>query len=706
VPSLHHPPARTLVAIALVATLLMVVPGPAHAVTLSGALSAPVGPSADVPFVAAPAWFNVTPNQRFSPPPLVGSSLVYDPADSEAVLFGGCTTSACPASAQTWVYAGGSWTNITTASAQPPARSYAGLVYDSRDGYALLFGGRGADGLLNDTWGFSAGVWTNLTNLSTPTPSPRWATQIVFDRYDDYVVLFGGCSSVGPLNDTWHFVSGQWKNVTSGLTVTPPARYGGAFAFDSGDNYALLQNGCGATCPLNDTWEFTHGHWAPVALNVSAGPAPREFATLTYDVVQNATFLVGGNDSAGPLGDTWRWAGGRWANVTSVLGSGPSPRFGAAALPTTVAYVGNTAHRWTFDMIFGGTAGPSPFSLAKVNGETWVAEPAPGSTASVLPSVVEVGQVATFTATASAGSAPYVYLWQFGDGASSAAQDPTHDYPRPGGYAPNLTVSDSAGVIVRTSTTLTVVVGPAVDVTVAPMITDVGRPVSFGSSVSGGTSPYQYRWAFGDGGSATTSTATHSFAASGTFEANLTVTDTVQGIGVEFTNVTVHDDPTLTTMLSTATPVVGAPVTFAVSVALGTGPFQYEWAFGDGGVSTNASSNHSYTAPGVYGGSVTVTDAAGSVVVQNFSVHAGAAPAQGPERWGGLTSVQWGILILALGAVVAGASAVFLVVRHRRGPPGSPIAAAAVGQPRWDSEDTGASGPPSSSRSFRRSYRR
>jgi PKD domain len=49
--------------------------------------------------------------------------------------------------------------------------------------------------------------------------------------------------------------------------------------------------------------------------------------------------------------------------------------------------------------------------------------------------------------------------------------------------------------------------------------------VSVVANVSGGTPPYQYTWTFGDGGSASTSGATHVFTTRGTYQVLLRVTD-------------------------------------------------------------------------------------------------------------------------------------------------------------------------------------
>src|SRR5207245_10303862 len=53
----------------------------------------------------------------------------------------------------------------------------------------------------------------------------------------------------------------------------------------------------------------------------------------------------------------------------------------------------------------------------------------------------------------------------------------------------------------------------------------VNNTVSFTGTAVGGTAPYTYSWNFGDGGSATGLTATHSYTTAGTFTTTLTVTD-------------------------------------------------------------------------------------------------------------------------------------------------------------------------------------
>ena len=63
-------------------------------------------------------------------------------------------------------------------------------------------------------------------------------------------------------------------------------------------------------------------------------------------------------------------------------------------------------------------------------------------TASPLEGVAGVTEFA-FTDATTGGKAPYTYEWNFGDGGSSALQNPTHTYAGAGTYTVSLTVTDS-----------------------------------------------------------------------------------------------------------------------------------------------------------------------------------------------------------------------------------------------------------------------
>jgi len=70
------------------------------------------------------------------------------------------------------------WTNITSTTVSsvttPPSRQGGSMVYDSTDGYVVLFGGKGTNGPLSDTWTFHLGAWSNISSTAgTAPPAPN-----------------------------------------------------------------------------------------------------------------------------------------------------------------------------------------------------------------------------------------------------------------------------------------------------------------------------------------------------------------------------------------------------------------------------------------------------------------------------------------------------------------------------------------------------
>ncbi len=137
----------------------------------------------------------------------------------------------------------------------------------------------------------------------------------------------------------------------------------------------------------------------------------------------------------------------------------------------------------------------------------------------------------TFTGSTSSDpdSDTLTYSWDFGDGTSSTAANPAHNYASPGGSKDVvLTVSDGHGL----SDTDTVTVTPSPGANAAPTahITGVNCD-DLSCSFVGDTSDdpdndtLTYSWDFGDGGTSTAANPTHPYTASGARTVTLTVDD-------------------------------------------------------------------------------------------------------------------------------------------------------------------------------------
>ncbi|GCD20441.1 hypothetical protein CTKZ_20030 [Cellulomonas algicola] len=120
------------------------------------------------------------------------------------------------------------------------------------------------------------------------------------------------------------------------------------------------------------------------------------------------------------------------------------------------------------------------------------------------------------------------YAWSFGDGGTGTGATASHAYATGGTYTVTLTVTDDDGHTAQVSHDVTVTAPPPNQPPVAAFTTaTTGLSVqvdSAGSSDPDGTIA-QRAWSFGDGGTATGTTASHAYATDGTYTVTLTVTD-------------------------------------------------------------------------------------------------------------------------------------------------------------------------------------
>lgn len=117
--------------------------------------------------------------------------------------------------------------------------------------------------------------------------------------------------------------------------------------------------------------------------------------------------------------------------------------------------------------------------------------------------------------------------WDFGDGNSSAEQNPVHTYAA-GSYTVTLTVTDDGGKRAASSQGLSVSAGGTNNLppVAAFSYSCTGRDCSFDAgSSSDDTGIIDYAWDLGDGGNATGQVVQHRYASHGTYSVTLTVSD-------------------------------------------------------------------------------------------------------------------------------------------------------------------------------------
>jgi hypothetical protein len=253
------------------------------------------------------------------PTPRTEADMVYVPTEGGSVLlFGGLTTSAGLLN-DLWQYAGGRWNPVDVLGTSPPARSGGSMAYDEQAGEVVLFGGTGSGGPLGDTWLLSflpfTSAWSWIHLLPTPAPAARYGAAMTYDASGGVVMMFGGCGSTCPLNDTWLFDGSAWSrcNSTGCTTNAPTARWGAALAYDPSTGTDVMFGGCGRLCPIGDTWEYSSSSgW--YELSPAKAPEPRYDAAMEFDGNAGAMLLWGGVGDGGELlgGDGWILTGGNW----------------------------------------------------------------------------------------------------------------------------------------------------------------------------------------------------------------------------------------------------------------------------------------------------------------------------------------------------------------------------------------------------------
>ncbi len=113
---------------------------------------------------------------------------------------------------------------------------------------------------------------------------------------------------------------------------------------------------------------------------------------------------------------------------------------------------------------------------------------------------------------------PTAWEWDFGDGATSTEQNPTHTYEKVGTYTVTLTVTNIAG---DDSTEITVTAG-IIDFTASVTSGTVPLTVDFTDTSDG--EPEEWEWDFGDGSTSDEQNPTHTYETAGTYTVTLTVT--------------------------------------------------------------------------------------------------------------------------------------------------------------------------------------
>lgn len=243
----------------------------------------------------------------------------------------------------------------------PPARTRHALAYDAARGRIVLFGGSSNLGFLNDNWEWTGTGWIKITPVGV-SPPVRVGHAMAYDSKRRVVVLFGGLSeSNASFDDTWEWNGAVWKNVTP--TDTPAGRYGHSMAYDAVRGKVVLFGGApgfGATA-IAETWTWDGTTWTNVTpASASNRPSARFQTPIAFDPKRGRIVLFGGNLGGGGggtrVGETWEWNGTVWNQIAVTSPPENRDEHGLAFDPSTGRVV-----------MYGGYGG----SNNSILNETW-----------------------------------------------------------------------------------------------------------------------------------------------------------------------------------------------------------------------------------------------------------------------------------------------------------------------------------------------
>jgi len=221
-------------------------------------------------------------------------SMAYDRLKDALVTFGVEAGGA----AHTWIYdlAKNKWT-MKDPSFSPAARVGHSLVYDDYDNEIILFGGTNYlnyDTFYNETWSYntSTNTWTNRTPAISPPA--RANHSMAFDKANGEMVLFGGYSGAA-LNDTWTYNLSKNLWTRKNPTNAPSPRYMHDMIYHDGQAVTILYGGFD-TSELKETWSYNLSADAWTELKPASKPHFSGPVQMVYEpgTGQIVTFLGSG----------------------------------------------------------------------------------------------------------------------------------------------------------------------------------------------------------------------------------------------------------------------------------------------------------------------------------------------------------------------------------------------------------------------------
>ena len=193
------------------------------------------------------------------------------------------------------------------------------------------------------------------------------------------------------------------------------------------------------------------------------------------------------------------------------------------------------------------------------------------------------------------------WFWSFGDGSTSTAQYPSHNYSSAGSYVVCLSITTTDSCTSTYCDTISVSPGCFANFTYT---NTSGNTYAFTNTSTGGYTSIV--WNFGDGNTSTQQNPTHTYAQNGTYWVCISLGDTNGNLcDTACAIITVSGtNPTCQAQFISAAQ--GNTVSFIDQSTASSQIIWWWWDFGDGTTGTGQNPTHTYANPGLYLACVTI----------------------------------------------------------------------------------------------------
>ncbi|MEZ4922088.1 MAG: PKD domain-containing protein [Crocinitomicaceae bacterium] len=396
---------------------------------------------------------------------------------------------------------------------------------------------------------------------------------------------------------------GNAMNFTDNSTITAPGTITG-YSWDFGDgNTSTAQNpsnnyASDGTYTVSLTVTDNNGCTNTSTQNVTVYPNPVNDIEFVINGVSSTTGLTGGclvdavnftNNTTINAPDnitTWAWdfGDGNTSNVQN-----PPAHTYAAAGNYTISLTTTSNNGCTDNITLPITIHPTPSSVF-----------------TVPPTCMDFAPVYTNNSAITSGTIA-TYEWDFGDGNTSGAQNPAHNYASSGTYTVELVVISDQGCTDTSTVTTTIYPEPVSDFTMTSECIINASTITNNSTVAAPDNITVWSWDFDDGTTDNVQNpGTHSFTVESTYNVQLAVETNNGCQDTSVVAVTVNPSPVADFNFTDDCYNVAALFTDASQISSGT-ISTYNWDFGDGLNSNQQNPSHPYASDGQYTVTLSIT---------------------------------------------------------------------------------------------------